>query len=206
MTSSSPSTFLRDCLIQAREGNPEARERLFAACRSYLDLLARANVEPWMRAKVDASDLVQQTLLDAHRDFDRFQGKTQQEWLAWLRQILNHNACDAARHFGVAEKRAARREVSISGPDSCDSNRPGIDLSSPEESPSQLAIHNENELLLAIAIDQLPPDYREVIVLRNIQRLPFDVIAEQLGRSRPATQMLWMRAIQRLREELKVES
>jgi RNA polymerase sigma-70 factor (ECF subfamily) len=177
-----------------------ARDRLFAACRSYLGLLARGNVEGWMRAKIDASDLVQQTLLDAHRDFDRFQGQTDQEWLAWLRQIMNHNACDAARYYGTADKRAARREVSLANGN--DSIAPQLQVASPDQSPSQLVISNENELLLAEAMDQLPGDYREVIILRNIERLPFDEVASRLGRSRPASQMLWMRAIERLRSLL----
>jgi RNA polymerase sigma-70 factor (ECF subfamily) len=154
-----------------------------------------------MRAKVDASDLVQQTLLDAHRDFDRFQGQTDQEWLAWLRQILTHNACDAARHYGTAGKRAARREVRFQDPAN-DGSRPQFDPPATGDSPSQMAIHTETELLLAEAMDKLSADHREVIILRNIQRLPFDAVAAQLGRSRPATQMLWMRAIEKLKSLL----
>ena len=65
-------------------------------------------------------------------------------------------------------------------------------------------MQHENELLLAEAMDRLPPDYREVIILRNIQRLPFEAIAEQLGRTGPATQMLWWRAIQKLKTLLHV--
>lgn len=202
MSAASPSISLRDCLAKAKAGDQAARDRLFAACRSYLGLIARANVDGWMKAKVDASDLVQQTMLDAHRDFDRFQGRTDQEWLAWLRQILNHNACDVARRYGATGKRAVRREVAFVGTD--DSQGAGIDPPSPIDSPSQLAIHNENELLLAEAMAELSEDYREVLVLRNIQRLPFEVVAERLGRTRPATQMLWMRAIQKLKTLLHV--
>jgi RNA polymerase sigma-70 factor, ECF subfamily len=200
MADSAGSIILRDCLAKAQAGDPVARDRLFAACRSYLGLLARANVEPWMRAKVDASDLVQQTLLDAHRDFQRFHGQTDQEWLAWLRQILNHNAQDAVRHYGVAGKRAAKREVPLGG-NGLDSAGQ-FELPSPGDSPSQMAMHHERELLLAEALAQLSEDYREVIILRNIQRLPFDEVAQQLGRTRPAAQMLWMRAIQRLKSLL----
>ncbi len=196
------SSSMHECLALAKRGDGPARERLFAACRSYVALLARANVEKWMQAKVDASDLVQQTLLDAHRDFDRFAGQTEGEWLAWLRQILAHNTGDAIRHFGTAEKRAAKREVSLAGAGPDDSAGFAWEPASPEASPSQLALHNESELLLAEAIDKLPEDYRDVIVLRNLQRLPFDEVASRLNRSRPAAQMLWARAIQKLRELL----
>ena len=198
----SASLSLRDCLEQARRGDAAARERLFTACRSYVALLARANVEKWMQAKVDASDLVQQTLLDAHRDFDNFAGQTEGEWLAWLRQILAHNTGDAVRHFGTAEKRAAKREVSLGGAGPDDSAGFAWEPPAPGASPSQLAVTNESELLLAEAIEQLPEDYRDVIVLRNLQRLPFDEVASRLNRSRPAAQMLWARAIQKLRELL----
>src|SRR5205085_4743368 len=78
-------------LAQARAGDAAARDRLFARCRDYLGLAARARVETWLRAKVDASDLVQQTLMEAHRGFGRFQGATEAEWLAWLRRILDNN-------------------------------------------------------------------------------------------------------------------
>lgn len=202
MADTSTSGELRSCLAKAKDGDQVARDRLFAACRSYLGLMARANVEPWMRGKMDASDIVQQTLLDAHRDFEDFRGQTYQEWLAWLRQILNHNACDAAHHYRVAAKRAVWREVPLNGNRGDDSQSPGFEPPSPGDSPSQIAIHNERELLLAEAIDQLPEDYREVIIMRNIQRLSFAEVAEQLGRTRPAAQMLWMRAIQNLKSLL----
>src|SRR5207253_6129409 len=81
-----------DLLQRARGNDPREVDRLFGACRNYLNVLARAQVESWLRAKVDASDLVQQTLLEAYRDFQRFRGTTEAEWLAWLRQILTHNA------------------------------------------------------------------------------------------------------------------
>ena len=199
MADSSLSSSLRSCLARAKHGDESARNRLFAACRSYLGLMARTNLQPWMRGKVDASDIVQQTLMDAHRDFDRFRGQSYQEWLAWLRQILNHNACDAARHYGAAGKRAVRREIPLNRDAGDDSQLPRFELPSPEDSPSQIAIHNERELLLAEAIDKLAADHREVIILRNIQRLSFAEVAEQLGRTRPAAQMLWMRAIQHLK-------
>lgn len=201
MSPTSPPS-LSEVLEQARRGDAAARDRLFATCRSYVALLARANVEKWMQAKVDASDLVQQTLLDAHRDFDRFAGRTEAEWLAWLRQILNHNAGDAVRHFGVAEKRAAKREVSLGGAGPDDSAGFAWEPPAPGASPSQMALHNESELLLAEAIEKLPDDYRDVIVLRNLQRLPFDEVASRLNRTRPAAQMLWARAVQKLRELL----
>jgi RNA polymerase sigma-70 factor (ECF subfamily) len=74
------------------------------------------------------------------------------------------------------------------------------------ETPSQLLVRKEEELRMADALMHLSPDHREVVELRNLQRLPFDEVAARLGRSRPAVQMLWLRAIQKLRELLAEES
>jgi RNA polymerase sigma-70 factor (ECF subfamily) len=187
-----------DLLTQARAGDAAARERLFANCRDYLGLAARARVEARLRAKVDASDLVQQTLLEAHRGFERFQGATEAEWLAWLRRILDHNAADFVRRYRGTGKRQVGREVPLAGADSSAVGCP--EPAAGDESPSANAIRHEGELALTAALAQLSPDYREVIVLRNLQRLPFDEVAKRMDRSRPAVQMLWMRAIQKLQE------
>jgi len=107
----------------ARQGDAECRERLFALCRSYLGFVARSQVETWLRRKVDASDLVQETMLEAFRDFDRFEGRSEKEWLAWLRRILDHNAADFVRRYRGTAKRAAGREVPFRDP--ADSAAPG---------------------------------------------------------------------------------
>ncbi len=98
---------------KARQGDAPCRDQLFELCRSYLGFAARAQVESWLRRKVDASDLVQETMLEAFRDFDHFEGRSEQEWLAWLRRILAHNAADFVRRYRGTAKRQVRREVSF---------------------------------------------------------------------------------------------
>lgn len=188
-----------DLLLRARSGDRAALDQLFVVCRSYVRILAQTQVESWLRAKVDASDLAQQTLLDAYRGFDRFEGQTSGEWLAWLRRIVERNAADFVRTFHGAAKRQIGREVplEIIG----DWELPGADAS-----PSQELLRKERELLLAEALAQLADDHREVILLRNLQRLPFDEVARRMGRSRPAVQMLWMRAIRKLQEVIAADS
>jgi RNA polymerase sigma-70 factor, ECF subfamily len=195
------SSSLSQLLTQARGGDAEARDRLFATCRNYLAVVARAEVGSWLQAKVDASDLVQQTLMDAHRGLANFRGHTEGEWLGWLRQILSHNAADFVRHYGQAAKRKAGREVRLGPADSQQSNPLQFEPTAPGETPSELLVRHEAELQLADAIAALPDDYQEVIVLRNLERLPFDEVARRMDRSRPAAQMLWMRAIRALRAE-----
>ena len=120
---------LSELIRRAREGDAQSRDRLFELCRSYLGLVARAQVESWLQARVDASDLVQQTMLEAHRDFDCFQGSTEGQWLAWLRRILGHNAADFVRHYRGAAKRQVFREIPLRGPGESDAavGAPGAD-------------------------------------------------------------------------------
>jgi RNA polymerase sigma-70 factor (ECF subfamily) len=187
-------------LERARCGDQQARNELFERCRAYVSLVARAQVESWLQAKVDHSDLVQQTLLEAHRGLNNFRGTTDGEWLAWLKRIVQHNAADFVRRYGKAGKRRVAREVSLDVPVGDDSQGPSRDPRDPGQTPSQIVLRREEELAISQAVSRLPDDYQEVIVLRNLERLPFDEIAERLGRSRPAVQMLWMRAIRKLQE------
>jgi RNA polymerase sigma-70 factor, ECF subfamily len=193
------SVSIPDLLARARSSDPRELEVLFAQCRNYLGIVARAQVESWLRAKVDASDLVQQTMLEAYRDFHKFRGQTEAEWLAWLRQILTHNAANFIRHYRGTAKRQAHREVSLS-PGADSAAMPGNDPADSGESPSQQLMRKERDWQVADALAQLAPDHREVILLRNLERLSFDEVAQRMGRSRPAVQMLWMRAIQKLQE------
>ena len=182
---------VHELLARARAGDRPALDRLFAVCRSYVAVLAQSRLESWLRAKVDPSDLVQQTLLDAYRGFPQFRGGTSGEWLAWLRRILDHNAADYVRHYHGADKRRLGREVPLAGSSAGPAD---------SDTPSQELLRQERELQVADALARLSDDHRTVILLRNLQRLPFDEVARRMGRSRPATQMLWMRAVRKLQE------
>ena len=201
--SNASDSSLSELIVRARNGDADARDQLFARCRGYVGVIAEAQVESWLQRRVDSSDIVQQTMLDAHRDFDQFQGQSEGEWLAWLKQILKHNTQDIVRHYRGTQKRQQHREVSWNHKQPNNSRQSGPDPAVSDRSPSQAAIRNEMELQLADAVSRLPNDYREVIILRNLQRLPFDQIADHLGRSRSATQMLWTRAVQKLRDHLR---
>ncbi|MGA2061228.1 MAG: sigma-70 family RNA polymerase sigma factor [Thermoguttaceae bacterium] len=197
--SDSKRSKVSELIAQARQGDDECRDRLFGLCRSYLGFVARSQVETWLQRKVDASDLVQETMLEAYRDFGRFQGRTEQEWLAWLKRILAHNAADFVRRYRGTAKREAGREIAFRDPD--DSLARGApEPAADQPTPSQEFLLIDTELRVTAALADLPEDYQEVIVLRNLQRLPFNEVAERMNRTRPAAQMLWMRAIKRLQE------
>jgi len=150
-----------DLIQRAQQGDSECRERLFALCRSYLGFAARAQVESWLKAKVDASDVVQQTMLEAHRDFSHFQGSSEQQLLAWLRKILLHNVADFVRHYRGTAKRRVGREVPFRTPGETDFRRGAPEPSAPDGTPSQEFLRRDNELRLIAALEKLPPTTRK---------------------------------------------
>lgn len=192
-----------DLLARARTGDERAANELFARCRNYLAVVARAQVESWLRAKADASDLVQETLVEANRDLPQFRGTTEAEWLAWLRQILSRNAADFVRRYRGTDKRQQRLEVPLAPLPDHSSLAAGLEPRDTGETPTQQIMRLESEIQIADAITRLEPDYQEIIILRNLERLPFEEVAQRMDRSRPAAQMLWMRAVKKLQEEMK---
>ncbi len=170
--------------------------------RSWLGLLARLQVEPRFRAKFDASDIVQQTLLEAVRDWPKFRGGTEAELAAWLRQILAHVLLHEMRRYGGAQRRDVGREVSLEEALAESSRQLGAVLAAPGTSPSERASRHELELRLADALARLPADYAEIILLRNVEGLPHEEVARRMGRGVGAVRMLWVRALARLRHEL----
>ena len=169
--------------------------------RDYLRLLAEMHLDRRLQAKLDASDVVQQTLLEAHRDFDKFRGQSDAELAAWLRQALVNNLANAARDFGRA-KRDVQRERSLEQSIGHSSCRLEAWLASGDSSPSQRADRNEQLLLLADALAQLPPAQREVVVLRYLHDWSIAEVANHIGRTTPAVAGLLHRALVQLRGKL----
>ena len=203
----SPATRqdVSELIRKARAGDAASRDALFALCRGYLGVVAQAQLDTWLRVKIDASDVVQQTMLEAHRDFARFSGESEKQWLGWLRGILKHNMADFVRCYRGTAKRQARREVRWRDPAASTASPGAPEPAAAVATPSQEAIRMDDELRVAAALAELPDDYREVIALRNFERLAFAEVADRMGRSRPAVQMLWMRALKKLQEALERE-
>src|SRR5437870_4614423 len=142
MTTEMPTS---DLIRRCRQEDEAARDQLFARYRHYLWLLAQAQIGGRLRARCEPSDLVQQTLLEAFRDFAGFTGAHEAELLAWLRQILAHNLFNEARHQG-AQRRDASRQVSLeevqAGLDRCSVTLGtclGANVPSPAEAAGQRA-------------------------------------------------------------------
>jgi len=190
---------LRQWIAAAQAGSEEALGKLLQACRGYLLQIANAELDSALRAKLGASDVVQETLLEAKQGINDFCGATRAEFLGWVRRILKNNLRDARRHL-QAEKRRVSREHRLDG-----EGRAAVDaMADKTETPSALVSEREDELRLARAMDALTADHRLVIELRNWQLLSFAEIGERLERSEEAARKLWVRAIDRLRLEMQV--
>jgi RNA polymerase sigma-70 factor, ECF subfamily len=170
--------------------------------RAYLHLLARLQLDPRLQGKLDASDLVQQTLLKAHQALGQFRGQTTAEQAAWLRQILAHTLANAVRDLARA-KRDVALERSLEASLGESSSRLEAMLAADQSSPSERAVRNEQLLQLTEALAGLPEPMREVLVLRHCQGWSLGEISAHLGRSRAAVASLLRRGLKQLREHLR---
>jgi RNA polymerase sigma-70 factor (ECF subfamily) len=199
-----------DCLpealvARARAGDEQARGRLLELYRNYLRFMARALISQPLQARLDASDLVQETFLKAYREFGGFLGTSEPELVAWLRQILVHTVADQVKRHR-ARGRDIRREEPLEAVLDRSSLAIQERLAAPLPSPSSHAMRREQAVLLADALETLPVDYREVFVLRIIEHVSVEDIAARMGRSVNAVRKLWTRAMLALEKELESTS
>jgi RNA polymerase sigma-70 factor (ECF subfamily) len=183
----------------AQAGDPRALGRLLELYRTYLALLARLHIRRRLQGKFDASDLVQETFLKAHRHFAQFRGSSEPELVAWLRQILASSLANLVRHYYGTQRRDVRLELELAAAVDESSHALGNGLFARQSSPSGQAARREQAVLLAQALDHLPPDYREVMILRHLEGLTFPEVAERMGRSVDSVKKLWARGLAQLR-------
>jgi RNA polymerase sigma-70 factor (ECF subfamily) len=169
--------------------------------RPYLLLLARAGLDRRLQSKVDASDLVQQTLLEAHQALANFRGENVAEQAAWLRQILARNLCNAVRDLKRA-KRDITRERSLQRALDDSSSRLEMWLAAKQSSPSQQAQRHERAIRVAEALGQLPESQREAVMLRHWHGRSLAEIAQELDCSTAAVTGLLQRGLRNLRKLL----
>ena len=182
----------------AKAGCVESMELLIKECQPYLLAIANAEIDPNIAPKVGASDIVQNSILSAQRCIGDFDGETRQELLSWLRGILA-NDLQQTNRFYRAEKRYVGREQPL--PDDLSKHSPSR-LIDRTESPSTLMSDREQEALLYRALSTLRDEERQVIELRNWQRLSFVQIGVHMDRSADAVRKLWSRAVIRLQSAM----
>jgi RNA polymerase sigma-70 factor, ECF subfamily len=152
---------------------------------------------------MNPSDLVQETMLAAHGDFGKFRGSSERELLAWLRQILINCLHHAIETHLKAKMRDVRRETSVEQV-SAALDRSVVSLAQvlADQGPSPSAPMRQRERAVAFAdqLAKLRPQYRDVIVLRNLQGLSFEEVADRMDRKSGTVRMLWLRAIEKLKQ------
>lgn len=191
-----------EMLVHARTGSAESLGRLLQLYRNYLMALANQQLDQRLRQRLNPSDVVQDAMLAAHRDFADFRGQSTGEFAAWLRKILVHCIGHAVETHLKARKRDIRREaIAKPGADASESGTSWLDFfTAADSTPSEIVCRGEAASTLIEQLSRLKPEYRDVIVLRNLQGLPFDEVARRMGRKPTGIRMLWLRAIEKFRE------
>jgi RNA polymerase sigma-70 factor (ECF subfamily) len=179
-------------IAEARGGSRPALEHLLQACCRYLLALANRELGAALRSRLDPVDIVQDTLMKAWRSFPQFQGKTEADWLAWLRQILLHNLANERRRHVRTVMRSIRREVRLAE----------ASLVLLPEHPGREAQAREQDEALEDALRRLPERYRQVLRLHTQEELTFTQVGEHLHCSAEAIRKLWGRAAEHLARNL----
>lgn len=191
---------LVELLRQARAGSSSALGQLLEACRAYLLVVAQQKLRSSLQAKLDAADLVQETFIEATRDFVLFRGEIEAQLLGWLRGILLHNLADLNRHYNMScrclsqEVRLQEQIVERVSVDSAQGQSRNI---------CEQLIAQEQRRALDSSLQQLPPSYRRVLYLRYHERRSFADIGSSLRCSPEAARKLGDRALQRLRRDMR---
>jgi RNA polymerase sigma-70 factor (ECF subfamily) len=172
--------------------------------RPYLGLLARLQLAPALRGKIDLSGVVQQTLWEAHRLLSERCDLVDGALTALLRRTLANNLADEVRRTR-ANKRALDRERSLEAELAESSARLGRFLTSEGPSPAEQAERAEDLLRLAVALEELPGPQRLAVELHYLEGWPLADVAAQLGRSKAAVGGLLHRGLTQLRDRFLAE-
>ena len=173
-------------LDAARTGSEEAKEALLARYAGRLLALIRLRMGPSLRAHLESQDLLQATLLKSYTRLRDFRGEDPAALMAWLAAIARHEVADQA-DFQRRQRRDLARETSLGAEAEA--------VPAPVRSALSQAIWSEQSARLESALEALPGQHREVIVLRKLEELSFAEIGERLGRSEDACRMLFARAM-----------
>jgi RNA polymerase sigma-70 factor, ECF subfamily len=189
-------------LVLAKAGDGAALGRLLELYRNYMGLLVRIQVGRRLRSKVDNDDLLQEIWLEIHRKIPSFRGTSEREFLTWARRVTAAILANQVRHYLGTKRRDLRLERALVDELDYSSRAMNQGLIASQSTPSQQAVRREQAVLLADALEDLPEDYREVIILRQLEGLSFPDVARRMGRTEDSVKNVWLRGLARLRRAL----
>lgn len=197
-------TRTQELLAQARDGRPAAQEELLDRHRESLRRMIALRLDPAIVQRVDASDVVQEVLLEASRRLDDYLRQPAMPFHLWLRHLAKDHLIDAHRRHHLAKKRGVDREQPLARPGWVDQS--SLDLAGQlldqESTPASAALRRELQERMTRALAEMGEDDREIILMRYFEQLGNQEIAQALGLTEAAASMRHLRAIRRLRDLL----
>jgi len=196
---------IEDLIARGRK-DPAALGQLLERYRAILHLAAEAQIGPKLRVRCDAHDLVQQTLIDAQKDFPAFLGCTEPEFSAWIKCIHRRNLADVIKRHVHAAGRTVLREEPLLNASSDSVCMPFAGVVGVQSTPSQHVIKAERALRLADILLSLPEPQRRAICLRHMEGMKLEAVAGELGRSVGSVAGLIDRGLAALRKTMSEQS
>lgn len=197
------ATQTQELLIQAKAGNAAAVNGLLDRHREALRRMIEMRMDRMVQQRVDASDIVQDVLVEANRRLEAYLQNPSMPFHLWLRQMAQDRLIDAhRRHRGAARRSVDREQHLAIGPGETSEADWAALLSDRELTPAAAATWHELQQRFQAAIEELDEADREVILMRHFEHLSNSDVASALGLSEPAAGMRYLRAMRRLREKL----
>ncbi len=191
-------------LDQVRRGDGDAVNRLLERHRAAIRRMIDRRMDRVVQRRVDASDIVQDVLVEANRRLGEYLANPAMPFQLWLRHMARDRLIDAHRRHRVAATRSIDREVPLGGADTDESRAgPAADLADRELTPAAAATWHELERRFAAAVDELDEADRQIVLLKHFEHLSTAEAADVLGLSKPAAGMRYLRAMRRLRTLLE---
>ena len=198
------SADTQNLLDQAKNGDAEAVDQLLARHREPIRRLIDLRLDPAIVQRVDASDVVQDVLLEASKRLRDYLENPAMPFHLWLRHIAKDHIIDAHRRHHQAQKRGVNREQPLARPGWMDKSSLELagQLIDPERTPASAALQEELQRRLHDALAGLDDDDRDILLMRHFEQLSNQEVASSLGLTEAAASMRYLRAIRRLRDVL----
>jgi RNA polymerase sigma-70 factor (ECF subfamily) len=203
-----PSEQETDGLLNAaKAGKPGAVDALLGGFREPLRRAVGLRLDPMLARRIDASDIVQDVLLEANQRLAEYLKNPRMPFVLWLRHLAQDRIIDTHRRHREAQRRSIDREEPIHAPAWAEDSNANLvaHLIDPDRTPATEAIRHELQRKLTECIHQLNEDDREIILLRHHELLSNQETAQVLNLSEAAASMRYLRALRRLRDVLVPE-